>query len=512
MKRFLFGVLCLALCCNLFSPLPAQAGESDGLTVTPARFKVTFETLELPGDEDMGLLGGSFLFDTTDWLSVGGSVYGATTGDRGGFITLGLTGEVRKELTRNSEINAGMFVGAGGGRGGSTLQGGGLMLRYHLGGQWNTKRLGSFGAGLSYVDLPNGNIDSLQPYLTYEYPFNTLLNPGWLITPEKTERTAISLPKLEHEFAIVYHYYDIPSEVRTDSGNPQHSSLELVGVEWQRYLNDTFFYKIESAGAMGGESNGYMQVLLGPGVRMKLGKSTALKLSATVGVAGGGSVATGGGLLVDATVALQQKLWKNWYAEVAGGYVNAPDGDFEAASLSAKLGHSFETPQAPGDNISLSNLKGFTSQHLRARITHQSYFEAASGWRNHHVDEDVQLLGIQLDSFLNDYLYLTGQGIAAYEGNAGGYMTGLIGSGLHLPLFNSPLFLELEGLVGAAGGGGLDVAGGFVWQGNAGVGYELSDTCSLIASYGYMSAPQGNFRADTLSLSLAYRFSMFTAE
>lgn len=508
----MYKVFSLFVCCCLFFSLPVRAEETSQITTTPVRFKTTFETLELPANENMGLLGGSFLFDATDWLAVGGSAYGALTGERGGFITLGLTAELRKKLSHYSEVNAGMFVGGGGGRGGYTLQGGGLMLRYHLGGQLNTQRWGNLGAGLSYVEFPNGHIDSFQPYVSYEYPFTTLLTSGWFAAQPERNQSASSLLTAEQEFSVVYQRYDIPSDVRTDSGGPQHTTLELMGVEWHRYLNDAMFLKIESAGAMGGESNGYMQLLLGAGGRLRLTDSTALKLSAAAGFAGGGSVATGGGLLLDASLALQQNLGKRWFGEIAAGYVDAPDGDFEATSLSAKLGYRFKVPQIREDKILLTDLGGFASQNLRIRTTHQSYFKAATGWRNHHADQDVNLLGFQLDSFLNDHVYLSGQGIAAYQGNAGGYMTGLVGGGTHLPLFGSPLSLELEALAGAAGGGGLDVAGGFVWQGNVGLGYQLSDAYSIIGSYGYMSAPKGDFRAKVLGLSLAYRFSFFTAE
>ena len=506
----MYKLISLTLFSCLFIVFPALAQASG----TPARLKVTFETLELPAEEKMGLLGGSFLYDATDWLAVGGSSYGAMTGERGGFITLGITAELRKKITSNSEINSGLFIGAGGGRGGYTLQGGGLMLRYHFGGQYKTEAWGNLGAGVSYVEFPNGNIDSFQPYISYEYPFDTLLTSGWRpAVPEKWQ-TEPSIFLNEQEFSIVYTNYQVPAGVLTDSGSPQYEELELLGVEWQRYLNQSLFLKIESAGAMGGQSNGYMQLLLGGGGRLKLFNSTSLKLSAAAGYAGGGSVATGGGMLLKTSLALQQYLGPHWFTEIAAGYVDAPDGDFKATSLLAKIGYRFQTPDAASGNINTAVLDTLQAQMLRIRTIHQTYTEAAPGWRNHHTNENVQLLGFQLDSFLNDTFYLSGQGIAAYQGNAGGYMTGLVGGGVHLPLLNinSPFYAELETLVGAAGGGGLDVAGGFVYQGNVNLGYHLSESYSVIGSYGYMSAPKGKFQAHVFGLSLAYRFNLFTAE
>lgn len=481
------------------------AGQID---TTRASFRTTFESVELPRNERMGLLGGSFLFDTSDWFSIGGGAYGALTGERGGFITLGLATELRKELTDYAEVNAGLFVGGGGGRGGYTLQGGGLMLRYHIGAQLNSD-WGNLGGGASYVDFPNGNIHSLQPYLSYEYPFTTLIASGWQELPHRISSGWRHVRAAAQEFAVVYRLYDIPAGVRTDRGGVQHPSMRLMGVEWLRYLNDSLFLKVESEGAMGGRSHGYMQIFLGGGYRLPLTDSAWLKLSAALGVAGGGSVDTGGGLLLDGAVALQQKLGDHLYAEVAGGYVKSPGASFKALSLAAKLGYHFFTPDVRQKSYDYSDLADYGAERFRIRSTHQSYFRGAANWRNHHADSNVDLLGFQADWFATDHLYLSGQGIAAYAGQAGGYMKGLVGAGVHLPLFGSPLFVDVEGLVGAAGGGGLDVAGGFVWQGNAGLGYQLSDAYSLIGSYGYMSAPKGNFRARVLGLSLAYRFNLF---
>ncbi len=227
-------------------------------------------------------------------------------------------------------------------------------------------------------------------------------------------------------------------------------------------------------------------------------------------MAGGGGVDTGGGLLLDLSLGLQQMLTETFYIGLAGGLVDAPDGQFKASSLSFQLGTRFGVPQKRTGGIPFSELAGFNWQRLRLRTTYQSYFEARSGWRNHHANENVDLIGFQGDYFFSDRFYVSGQGLAAYDGNAGGYMTGLWGFGIHLPLSQTPLFVEAEALIGAAGGGGLDVAGGFVWQGNAGLGYQVSEKYSLLGTWGYMSAPNGNFRANVLSLSLAYHFTIFT--
>lgn len=112
------------------------------------------------------------------------------------------------------------------------------------------------------------------------------------------------------------------------------------------------------------------------------------------------------------------------------------------------------------------------------RTVNQSYLQGSPDWRSSNVDSSVHNLGVQLDYFLPGAkgampLFLTGQGLAAYAGKAGAYMTGLLGVGAQAPL-SADWFVEGEGLVGAAGGGGLAVGKCLVSQVNAGVGYRLS--------------------------------------
>ncbi len=486
---------------------PAYAEEPDSLIhTTPAKLRFSFENITLPGNEQMGLLGGTFLYDVNEWLSLGPGSYGALTGQRGGFITLGLASELRKELWEDVEVNGGIFAGAGGGR--SALQGGGLMLRSHLGASFRST-WGNVGGGISYVDFPNSHSHSVQPYIAYEYPFSTLVASGWPHRQPVEFEADPGIASSESEFAVVSRLYRVPAGVLADSGLPQHPTINLLGVEWQRYLSDNTFLKIEAEGAMGGRSNGYMQILLGGGYRFRVTGSTALKASASLGVAGGGNVATGGGLLVDASLALQQHITNNLFIEFGGGYVDAPDGDFRATSLNAKLGYSYSMPDLQAGAVSPGSLAGYNQHNMRTRLVYQSYLKNDPQWRNHHTDLNVDLLGFQGDYFLTERFYLSGQGFAAYQGQAGGYMAGLVGGGVHLPVPELPLFVDFELLGGAAGGGGLDVGGGMVWQGNVGLGYRFSGPYSLIASYGRIQAPGGNFKAHVLGVSLAYHFAIF---
>lgn len=482
------------------------------LKPTPTAIRLSYESLKLPSGENMGMLAGNLLFDVSDKLRLGVGTYGAVRGERGGFITLGVEGEVQQRLSPSWLSHAGLFVGAGGGRGGQSLAGGGLMLRGDMGLTYETAGYGNIGFGISHVQFPSGVISSTQPYIQYEYPFHSLLSPGWAAdSPNDNNARVDPVQPGTNEFSMVARHYQIPSSVVRDNGQPQHSSMQLLGVEWLFYLDDRWFLKLESEGAMGGESNGYMQILAGGGYRLPITRSTSIKLHAAAGPAGGGGVDTGGGLLLDAGVSLQQNLSARTALELSIGEVRAPSRSFEALSLALKLNYQFGLPNVSSTAVSWNALRDFDTKSMRVRMANQTYLKADPKWRSSFVDTSVSNLGVQIDYFVSPHWFLTGQGLAAYAGNAGSYMTGEIGLGTQWPV-SEHWFMEGEALLGAAGGGGLAVGGGLVGQVNASVGYHLSNALSVMATAGRIEALGGDFKANVAGVSLAYQFSGFTAQ
>ena len=472
----------------------------------------TFESLNLPGGESMGMLGGELLVNVNEHLRVGAGTYGAIEGERGGFITLGVVSELQQRISDAWVSHAGLFVGAGGGHGSNALTGGGLMLRGDLGVAYETKGYGNIGLGVSHVRFPSGNISSTQPYIQYEYPFYSLLGSGWLNAPPKDSSLRIDpVQDYRNEFSLVGRHYEFGANAKRSDGGVQNSSMQLVGVEWLTYLNNHWFVKIETEGAMGGDNNGYMQILLGGGLRLPITRSTSIKLHAAAGPAGGGGADVGGGLLLDAGLGLQQNISRNLALELSAGGVMAPSHTFEALNVALKLNYQFGLPDVGSSPVSWYGLGEFDTTPLRVRLTNQTYFKADDRWRNGDVNQDVSNLGVQMDYFLTPNWYLTGQGLAAYAGDAGAYMVGEVGLGSVWNVTPN-WFIEGEALFGAAGGGGLAVGSGLVAQANASVGYRLNKALSIIATAGRIEALQGDFKANVAGVSLAYQFSTFTSK
>ena len=486
--------------------------QTHGIHPTGITWRLTDETWKLPGGDRVGMVGGNLLFDVNRNFKLGVGSYGALRGNLGGFITLGVAAELHERITPSLRGEAGVFVGGGGGHGANALVGGGLMLRGHAGLSYDLGRYCRVGMGLSHVAFPSGTIRSTQPYLSYEYSFDSVNGHGWGGAPEGIAASDKKLLVRQQEFALVAHAYRIPNGVVQIGGAPQHPNMQLIGAEWSSYLDERWFLKLAADGAMGGQSSGYMQILAGGGYRWPIARGTAVKLHAALGPAGGGGVETGGGLLVSAGLALQQNISRRNALEVTVEKISAPGHSFNATSLSLKLSHQFGLPAANGF-ASWGELSRFDPQHLRVRFPSQTYFKGSSNWRTGSTKNTVGNLGVQLDYFIpgpssSANFFLTGQGLAAFSDGAGAYMTGQLGAGAQWPLA-ARWFVEGEGLLGAAGGGGLAMGSGLVAQGNASVGYRLSKSLSLMATAGYMKALRGDFAATVLGMSLAYQFTAF---
>ena len=451
--------------------------------------KACYETWSLTS-ENLGMAGWSFNKNSEDNAYLGMQTWMAIEGDRGGFITLGFDGGYKYQITSNAFIDLGAYIGAGGGRGGYFLSGGGLMLRPHISFLWSSFYGLDLGAGISYVVFPSdGSIESFQPFIQLSLPYEH--------RRKKSDIGTFELSGFKSMGMVGRHIF-VDDGVKNESDNKQ-LDFSLVGIEAHARLNDNLYLKVEAEGAAQGESTGYMQILGGFGTEWKLYDSISLFSEFSIGGAGGGGVSTGGGLLLDLSAGARIPITDKIYVGASIGHLNAPDGDLSGETLALKIGYS---PTLFKDmNSKLLNDEIFAN--TRIRYAYQHYLKADDQWRSHHEDENVGNIGVQLDTFLTDHWYLTGQGFAAATGNAGAYMTGLLGLGYQFNI-NKNLFFSSEVLLGAAGGGGLRMGSGSVVQANFGGGIRLSEELDILLQLGRLSAFDGPFAADIIGLSFQH--------
>jgi hypothetical protein len=480
-------ILPLIVLCSAITAWGQQTQENRRFN---AQISSIYEEWIISGEEIMGMSGLALHYDATDLLTLGFGTWMAVKGERGGFITLGVDATVRWPLTDRLTGRTGLFLGAGGGKDGLKLAGGGLMIRPHTRLSWETSRWLTVSAGFSHSRFPYGGIiSSAQPFIEVAVPVNLPINTH--------KRTGVPGRLEDTSVATVVRFIKPTSASRTTGGRPQ-GDLELLGIELRSYLNRNVFGKVETQGAVGGSNSGYMQILAGVGYQRNLTKRLSVSADLSAGGAGGGAVETGGGVLLNAAAGAQLNLTRNLFIGMAGTWNTTPNGTYDGPGYTLKAGYR------TGGGLAADRREPYR---VRARFVNDTYLRAAENWRSSNKDLQVDNLGVQFDVYLGKAVYLTGQGIAAYRGKAGAYMIGLLGGGISYP-GNRWWYLNAEAMVGAAGGGGLRTGSGMVWQANAGPGVRVNPNVSVLATAGRLESFDGPFKANVLSLGLAWHFGL----
>ncbi|MDC2975788.1 hypothetical protein OA065_01900 [Prochlorococcus sp. AH-736-D23] len=467
--------------------------------------RFSFEEIDMPvSGEQMGLYSIGAYDKLNHWLYGGITLYGAATGSRGGFFTGGYTLGLESELIDNFMLDAGYYIGAGGG--GSAAQGGGLMLRPHIGLKYDFG-WSELGLNYTYVDFPNGDISSDAFALSLDIPFSSpSLNSedDTLSAADYFGADLGNVSRHRSHLAARARSYSPASSSKTTTGGSLNDSLGLIGVEYSYFLDENWFATFETAGALSGGVGGYAELLAGIGYRLPLTNDDRIALlpAVTIGGAGGGEVESGGGFVARANLGLEYRLSSDFSLIMDGGYLTAPDGNYDTPYLGFNLAYVMETFAKDQKGAPLAETDPIQTTKWRFRPAHQWYISAQ---RKGGSSRDMNLLGGKIDWLAGDWWYLTGQGLSAYEGGAGGYSEGHWGVGILGPSWkNFQLYGEM--LIGAGGGGGVDSGSALLYKPSIGVEYNLSKDFSLQTGIGKVISKEGNLDANTFDASLVWRF------
>ena len=479
-RRALAAALCV---------LPGLAPAQEDWRSLPAAARLGYETITLPGDERMGLVGMSYLVQARPGLCLGPAVYGAASGQRGGFFTIGAEAALCTRLVGALNLQAGLYAGGGGGA--AAPQGGGLMLRPYANLLWD---FGTFSAGVSAsrVSFPNGDIGSNQLGVVLEMPLRFAYQPAGTSLPDvPSSRSGIGFDR----FLAVGGVYAPRSGSLGVGGAPLPAHIGFVGARAEALLSPQLYIGLEANGAAGGGVDGYAEILGTLGTGFALGDG-GVRLGGRValGLGGGGDIPTGGGLLGKAALDVSVPLSRDLGLGLEAGWVGAPQGDFAAPFASLAL------------RWALDPLPGVAPVPVRQEWSAgaEVFYDAA---RKDGSTRDLQSISFKYSRFVGRTMYLSGQVQSAYQGGAGGFSVGLFGIG-GLWRSGQGLLGGAELLAGAAGGGGVDTGSGVVVKPMAYLGWELSPAASLRLGAGWIKAPNGELSSAVLDLSAVFAFDV----
>lgn len=440
------------------------------------RYRFSFDDIPVSSSENMGTVGVHYdikPFESLSDIYLGFGGYGAMTGDRGGFFTGGVTLGLHSFLDvpavdGDYAVDAGIFAGGGGGA--DAFPGGGLMIRSHLMLEKELDPL-TLRFGVARTDFPNTtNTDDSDTHLTMglsipEENFSTKIFKTGAVTREEHHLSRRIVPTIA--------WYSPDSDAKKRSGSALTADITLLGFQQHQYLSDSLYRTFEAYGAGQGGTDGYAKVLGGLGVNYPLLDWAALDIKLSAGMAGGGDVDTGGGLMLQPMAGMEFRLSDHWMVRPMVGKTYAPDGNF--SSTTTEIGLAWT------GNKTLRNSHTFAPAETYVAIKNKTYSpdDSARTKSGGTYDSQIHQLGIELSKPVNEWVSLSGSAYGAWSGGVGAYAEGLFGVELEpINLFNeadqnrwAPL-LRYE--IGVGGGGGMDVGEGLIHQWTAGVEYRTS--------------------------------------
>ena len=483
-----------------------SSSNANELNIREGFYRLSYDSITLPGNETLGLLGTNYLlnFDNS-YLGLG--VYSAADGQRGGFFTGGLEFGHQFRLGDGLYLDGGLFVGGGGG--GSAPQGGGLMIRPHFS---VVKDIGkaTLGLGASKVRFPNGGIDSNQISLHLDIPFGFVSKGADSDRSDNDDVLSLAwnsgarIGWQDNYIASTYQRYFIDSGVNKKNGALMTNDMDLVGFEYGVKLDKGYYAFLETAGAGGGTTDGYAELLGGMGYSKILSRNFGVNIKAAFGSSGGGSVDTGGGLIHKQSIGFYARPFDKVSLAAEVGRIGAFDGGFKATTTKLSLQYPFKLLSSGGLARKASNYD-YTSDGLWGICAVNQSYLGSNTLRKNGSDESAQLLGIKINRYLDNDTYLIGQALAAYQGKAGGYAVGLVGIGQEFNV-TERLSLSAEISAGVAGGGGIATGGGAIVQPMLGLTFKLNPDVSLQASVGRLKAIGNGGATSVVELGIRYQF------
>ena len=385
------------------------------------------------------------LFEVAPEWWLGPTVYGAASGQRGGFFVGGLAIQRPLAITPGLSLVPGLMIGGGGG--GGAPVGDGLMLRPSLTlqmpfGPWRV------GLGVSEVLFPGTAMRSSQIGVVAEWHGQFAAEPLAAVGRRLSAngRSGLGFDRV----ALTAGRYSL----QANAPSPQ---VDLVGMRLDRFVTGTAaLWGVEAAAAVNGGSAGYMEILAHGGAEIALADSLRVGARAALGFGGGGAVPTGGGTIAHLDATLLFTPTPGWHLGAAIGRVAGTSAAMRGTRAELSLATELEPLGLPGT-------QGRTGTVRRVEWA-GALQQLRSVHRKDGTAESLQTIGLQLNWWLGPNAYLSGQAHSAYGGDAGAYSQGLLGAGIATAAPGSWAQVGAELLAGAAGGGGVQSLSGAIAQ------------------------------------------------
>lgn len=499
-------LLILLLLCNYFSV--AQTENIPEMKTQKGFIKIDFLSIDMPetsitSESNMGFSGIHYNLFLNKSFYTGIGIYGAVTGERGGFFTLGINAGYQKYFNEKLYIDTGFHFGGGGGAG--APDGGGAFILPHFNLGYNLKHF-SVHAGWSYINffdggLIKGNQLNLALEIPLDFKYSNYKNSEINFSAQFLNNSSWKQETIKTSFLVHFNNLKVKSE-----GPIKGNTIRLAGFEFGNYLTRNWFAFLKVDGAYSGIRGGYMDVFLGAGYHFYFNNNkTNILAKFGFGAGGGGGVDSDGGFLLYPDISIEQQLFNGVYISLNKGYLFTPNSLLSTSNYGFGLKYYLER------NGSYAKEKTFNKgifKGIEVILKQDWYFNAK---RMTNPNEDMHQMSLQINFDINKNLFLAGQTSFANFGNAGAYGEGLIGAGIKTSNTSHTTFFT-QVLAGAAGGGNISTGEGLIIKPSLGIDHKITNTLSIRSALGYVKAKGGSLSNTFVNFGLKYNFTFLSME
>ena len=305
----------------------------DRILITGGSYQPHTGSLKLDGTAGTGKIGyagfraDQFLNDRVFWGIESGAF---ARGSSDGYAeVLGALGIEYPVISNQLKVGAVGAIGAGGG--GKLDVGGGALVKGGVYAQWQMTNRMFIGVQAGLADSPDGHFKS-----RYE-----TLQLGIKLDGANTASSGADIRTITgSDWAINTSDY-----LKAARYSGAKESLQTIGLTMNRDITDSTYLSGQAHSAFEGHAGGFSIGLVGLGIRSpKLGQNLSFGLEGLVGAAGGGSVATQGGAVVQAMPYANINVSKHLDLRLGVGRIHSLKGEFNSTIANVALAVPFGLP------------------------------------------------------------------------------------------------------------------------------------------------------------------------
>jgi hypothetical protein len=496
--------LLIALAAAIASAL-SQAQEDIPEQASPKKAEgmimLDYESIPVRDGPSIDLMGFHIMNKVNDWLYLGVGGYAPLVkGEYGGFMAFDVTAHAQRKVLGDMFLNAGVSAGGGGG-GKSTeqskvLSGTGGFIKNYVGLGYDFK---SFLVGANYAKMKftNSAINNTQFNAYVQFPFSYSVG-SYASSGSKAsdDNQALWESLSDSGENMLTLGLDNFFQIKPEGSNK--GTINVADLQFSHYItNNAYLFFDLGVGYKGLPL--YNQIIHGIGYRYNL--SSQLALYGQLGIGSGGyapeKINTGSGLLIYPKVSAEYLLNKNIGLALSGGYLEAPEGSSKNYTFGAAMNYHINPAKSNAGPASFSGFNGY-----RFNLSQQTEFDVKFKGTQR---SDINMLSVQVDTLINDYIYVPIQASVAYNAYLSypGYGEFLGGIGIQNKYDKDD---RLQGFGQVLVGTNVH---GLIVKSGLGLNYSLTDH---LAIYGMLGQTIGldidKFKSNYAGLGLTSRFSI----